>query len=99
MAAQTGTLKGRLKQSAARWCYGKMPLDELARNGARIGLAGIDLIDYKEWPTVQKYGLVPAMTPGAGTIADGFNRTENHDRRDRVWKKTSGARPPRRCPT
>ncbi|HUO31912.1 MAG TPA: TIM barrel protein [Bryobacteraceae bacterium] len=80
LSAQSSPLKGRLKQSAARWCYGKMSLDDLAREGARMGLRGIDLIDYKEWPTVQKYGLVPAMTPGAGTIADGFNRTENHDR-------------------
>ena len=78
--AQTAPLKGRLKQSAARWCYGKMSLDDLARQGARIGLKGIDLIDHKEWPVVQKYGLTPAMTPGAGTIADGFNRRENHQR-------------------
>src|ERR1039458_2021636 len=79
-SAQPAPLKGRLKQSAARWCYSKISLDDLAREGARIGLQGIDLIDYKEWPTVQKYGLVPAMTPGAGTIGDGFNRKENHDR-------------------
>ncbi len=90
MTAQNGTLKGRLKQSAARWCYRKMPLDELARNAARIGLQGIDLIDYQEWPTVQKYGLVPAMTPGAGTIADGFNRTENHDRLVREMEENIG---------
>jgi hydroxypyruvate isomerase len=90
MTAQTGTLKGRLKQSAARWCYRKMPLDDLARNAARIGLAGIDLIDYQEWPTVQKYGLVPAMTPGAGTIADCFNRTENHDRLVREMEENIG---------
>ena len=80
LSAQPAPLKGRLKQSAARWCYSKISLDDLAREGARIGLQGIDLIDYKEWPTVQKYGLVPAMTPGAGTIGDGFNRKENHDR-------------------
>jgi len=73
-------LKGRLKQSAARWCYQKMPIEDLARNAARIGLQGIDLIGYEDWPTVQKYGLTPAMTPGAGTIPDGFNRIENHDR-------------------
>ncbi|HLY18166.1 MAG TPA: sugar phosphate isomerase/epimerase family protein [Bryobacteraceae bacterium] len=78
--AQTAPLKGRLKQSAARWCYGKMSLDDLAREAARIGLKGIDLIDSKEWPVVQKYGLVPAMTPGAGNISDAFNRKENHDR-------------------
>ncbi len=78
--AQTAPLKGRLKQSAARWCYAKMSLDDLAREAARIGLQGIDLIGYQEWPAVRKYGLVPAMTPGAGTISEGFNRKENHDR-------------------
>ena len=78
--AQTSPVKGRLKQSLARWCYSKIPLDDLAREAARIGCKGMDLIDYKEWPTVQKYGLVPAMTPGAGDIATAFNRKENHDR-------------------
>ena len=69
---------GRLKQSAARWCYSKMSLEDLCRNGARIGLSGIDLVSHDEWPTVQKYGLVPAMTPGAGTIPNAWNRKENH---------------------
>jgi len=55
-----------------------MSLDDLCRNGARIGLSGIDLVSYDEWPTVQKYGLVPAMTPGAGTIPNAWNRKENH---------------------
>jgi hydroxypyruvate isomerase len=80
LTAQTSPMKGRLKQSVARWCYSKISLDDLARESARIGLKGIDLVDYKEWPTVQKYGLVPAMTPGAGNISDAFNRKENHDR-------------------
>ena len=43
-----------------------------------MGLTGIDLVDHTQWETVRKYGLVPAMTPGAGTIPDGFNRKENH---------------------
>ena len=71
---------GRLKQSVARWCYAKIPLDDLCREGARIGLAGIDLVGAEDWPTVKKYGLVPAMTPGAGTIPEAWNRKENHDR-------------------
>jgi hydroxypyruvate isomerase len=45
LSAQTAPLKGRLKQSVARWCYGKISLDDLAREGARMGLKGIDLID------------------------------------------------------
>jgi hydroxypyruvate isomerase len=71
---------GRLKQSACKWCYEKMSLDELARNGAEMGLSGIDLVDHTQWETVRKYGLVPAMTPGAGTIPDAWNRKESHDR-------------------
>jgi hydroxypyruvate isomerase len=80
LKGQGPPLKGRLKQSVARWCYAKMSLDDLARDAAAIGLKGVDLIGHEDWPTVQKYGLIPAMTPGAGTIADGFNRTENHDK-------------------
>lgn len=71
---------GRLNQAVARWCYRKYSLDELAQNAKRIGLKGIDLINHDEWPTVQKYGLVPSMTPGAGTIPVGWNRRENHDK-------------------
>ena len=71
---------GRIKQSAARWCYSKMSLDDLCLNAAKIGLRGIDLVNHDEWPTLQKYGLTPAMTPGAGTIPVAWNRTENHDK-------------------
>ncbi len=71
---------GRLKQSAARWCYKDTSLEDLCKNGAAMGLKGIDLVNHDEWPTVQKYGLTPAMTPGAGTIPDCWNRVENHDR-------------------
>lgn len=72
--------QGRIKQSVARWCYKDMSLDDLCKNGADMGLSGIDLVNHDEWPTIQKYGLTPAMTPGAGTIPDGWNRVENHDR-------------------
>ena len=72
--------KGRLKQSVARWCYQKISLDDLCRNGAEMGLAGIDLVKPDEWPTVRKYGLVPSMVYSAATIPDGWNRKESHDR-------------------
>src|SRR5712692_1946917 len=81
--AQAGgaKLKGRLKQSVARWCYSKIPLDEFARECAAMGLKGIDLLNATEWDTVKKYGLVPTMMlPGGGTIPDGLNRKENHDK-------------------
>jgi hydroxypyruvate isomerase len=71
---------GRLNQSVSRWCYKNYSVDELCQHAKRIGLKGIDLISHEDWPTVQKYGLVPSMTPGSGTIPDGWNRTANHDK-------------------
>src|SRR5947209_1647126 len=72
--------KGRIKQSAARWCYQKMSIEDLCRNGADMGLSAIDLVSPEEWPTLKKYGLVSSMVYSAGTIPDGWNRKENHDR-------------------
>src|SRR5579872_877248 len=83
----TPPLKGRLKQSVSRWCYERYSLDDLCKAAVRIGLKGIDLIDSKDWPAVQKYGLVPSMTPGAGTIPDGLNRTENHEKLEKEFRE------------
>ena len=72
--------KGNLRQSVCRWCYRDIPLEDLARECARLGLIGIDLLTPAEWPVVQKYGLTPTMASGVSTIADGINRIENHDK-------------------
>jgi hydroxypyruvate isomerase len=78
---KTAGQAGRLKQSVARWCYSKISLDDLAQAGADMGLSAIDLLSKPDdWPTARKYGLVPTVTPGAGTIPDGWNRKESHDR-------------------
>ena len=77
---------GRLKQSAARWCYSKIPLDDFCRQAAELGLSGVDLVEPPDWPTIRKYGLVPAVTSGAGRIPDGWNRTERHDKLEAEMK-------------
>ncbi len=71
---------GRLKQSVARWCFGKIPLDDFCRQAAAMGLSGVDLVEPEEWPTIRKYGLVPTVTSGKAKIPDGWNRKESHDR-------------------
>jgi hydroxypyruvate isomerase len=86
-AAAPDEAKGRIKQSVARWCYQKMSLDDLCANAARIGLVGMDLVGSEDWPTVRKYGLTPAMTPGAGNIPDCWNRKENHDRLEKEMRE------------
>lgn len=73
-------LKGRLKQSVARWCYDKIPIDDLAKASAAMGIKGIDLIGPADWPTVKKYGLIPTMVTGGGTIPDGLNNPKLHDK-------------------
>jgi hydroxypyruvate isomerase len=54
-------------------------VEDLAKEAARLGMSGIDLIGPEDWPTVQKYGLTPTMAPGGASIKDGLNRLENHE--------------------
>ncbi len=71
--------KGRIRQSACRWCYKDIPLDRLCAYGAQIGLKGIDLLQPDEYETPRRYGLICTMAyAGGGTIPDALNRTENH---------------------
>ncbi len=82
---------GRLKQSASRWCYGKIPLPDLCRAAKRIGLAGIDLLQPEDWPVVQQEGLVSSMgypTKRDDFIATGFNDRANHPMLLRELEKT-----------
>ncbi|HEV2665635.1 MAG TPA: TIM barrel protein, partial [Blastocatellia bacterium] len=80
-------LKGRLKQSACRWCYRDIPLEDLAKAAAEIGLKGIDLLNNPDdWPVVKKHGLIPTMTAGAGTIPDACNRKDLHDKLEKEFQ-------------
>ena len=71
----------RLKQSVCRWPYGKIPLTDLARAAAGMGLAAIDLLGSDEWEPVREFGLVCSMgypTARRDFIATGFNDRANH---------------------
>src|SRR4051812_49656770 len=71
---------GRLKHSVSRWCYGRIPLDDLCKAAKDIGYSAIDLLDEKDWETPKKYGLACAMANGFGSIPVGFNTLANHDK-------------------
>jgi hydroxypyruvate isomerase len=71
---------GKLKQSLCRWCYSKIPLDDLCRQAAAMGVVGMDLVEPADWPTIRKYGMVPTITQGDAKIPDGWNRKESHER-------------------
>jgi hydroxypyruvate isomerase len=71
--------KGKLKQAVCPGVFGRnVTMEDRCREAARLGFWGIDLVGPKDWPLLKKYGLVPTMCPGGGTIRDGLNRAENH---------------------
>jgi len=74
------SLKGNVNHSVCRWCYDKIPLEELCRAGKEMGIESVELQGPEDWPIIQKYGLTCAMANGAGFgIERGWNRPELHE--------------------
>src|SRR6185437_6412 len=79
---------GRIHQSVCRWCYEKIPLDDLCAFAARIGLKGVDLLQPEEYEAPRRHGLICTMGyAGGGTIPDALNRTENHAAIEAAFRK------------
>ena len=75
-----GALKGRINHSVCRWCYNKIPLEDLCKASKEMGIQSIELLKVEEFPAIKKYGLSCAMVSGVpGGIEVGLNRIENHD--------------------
>jgi hydroxypyruvate isomerase len=81
-AADTASgLKGHINHSVCKWCYDKVKLEDLAKFAKELGMSSIELLEVKDIPTVNKYGLTCAMVSGVpGGITQGLNRFENHDK-------------------
>ncbi len=79
--ADAPQLKGRINHSVCRWCYARIPLEDLCKAAKAMGLKSIELVGPNDWPTLKKHGLTCAMGNGAGMgIGKGFNRVELHDK-------------------
>ena len=73
--------KGDIKQSVSKWCFGSIPLAEFCDICKSMGMAGVDLIDPKDWELVRDHGMTVTM----GNVPEiqirvGINRKENHER-------------------
>ncbi len=68
---------GRINQSVVRWCFDPMPLEELARAAAAMGMKSVEIVPPEDWPILKKHGLVCAITPSHGFVR-GLNHTEYH---------------------
>lgn len=75
------SLKGNINHSVASWTYNFLSLDELCATVKNIGFGAIDLLPPKDWPTLQKHGLVCSMCYTAGKISltEGWNNPKNHE--------------------
>jgi hydroxypyruvate isomerase len=71
-----------IKQSFSWWCFQGSGVEpgELLAGAARIGYAGVELIDESLWPMARDAGLAVVAVNGHGTIESGFNRRENSAR-------------------
>lgn len=77
---ETMTLIGNINQSVCRWCYEKVPLEQLCEAAKSMGLKSVELLWPDEWAVAQKYGLTCAMSFGSKLgIPDGFNDPKNHE--------------------
>jgi hydroxypyruvate isomerase len=82
-------LRGRVRHSVCRWCYDKIPLDDLCRAAKEMGIQSIDLVEVQDFPTLQKHDLVCAMVSGVpGGITSGLNRVEDHDKIVEFFERT-----------
>lgn len=79
VAEPSKEIKGNIKQSVCKWCYGKLPLEKLAAEVKKIGYQSVELLVPPEFETVKKAGLTCAILGGAD-IANGMNRKENHEK-------------------
>ena len=77
-AAQAAPYKiknGHIKQSVVPWCFNPMPVEELAKHAAAMGLKSVELCDAKHWPLLKELGMTCAIA-GSHGFSKGFAHRE-----------------------
>ena len=90
-ALQVPELKGNIKHSVCKWCYGDIPMEEFCQAVKKMGIQSVEIVGPEAWPTLQKHGLSCAMgmhwEDGLG-IAKCYNRKENHGKLKALYAKS-----------
>lgn len=74
-------LKNNINHSVCQWCYGSIPLEDLAKAAKEIGLKSIELLGPDKWAVVQKHGLTCAMAYVSDLgLNKGFNDPSLHEK-------------------
>lgn len=88
--AALGGAKGRVNHSVCKWCYPRIELEQLCKEGKEMGLASVELLTVDQFPVLKKYDLACAMVSGVpGGIENGLNRVENHDKIVKFYEETA----------
>ena len=91
MANNSRSPRSKIRQSVVRWTFQQVPLDELCRKVADIGLEGIDVLFPEEYEVPARYGLECSMAfAGLGdnkTI--GINRSEHLGDFDAAFRRNA----------
>lgn len=75
------TLNNKINHSVCQWCYGSIPLEDLAKAAKEIGLKSIELLHTDQWAVVQKHGLTCAMAYATDLgLNKGFNDPSLHEK-------------------
>src|SRR5678815_1097479 len=77
-ATKPAVSRGRIRQSVVAWCFNPMPVPELARHAASLGLKSVELCDPKFWPELKALGLTCAIA-GSHGFAKGFANLGEHE--------------------
>ncbi len=84
LSAADAAAKTRVNHSVCKWCYSKIPIEDLCKSAKDIGLSSIELLEPADFAMLKQYGLNCAMVSfpqknGLGGIGKAFNRLEHHD--------------------
>jgi hydroxypyruvate isomerase len=77
VAGEGPKVKGNIKQSVCRWCYGRMSIPQLCAAVKPLGYQSVELLAPAEYKEVKEAGLTCAVI-GKPSIEHGLNRKENH---------------------
>ncbi len=77
---EKAVVNGRIKQGICGVGLRGVSMDQKCALAAKLGIQSIDFAGPNDWPTLKKHGLVCSLAAGAGSIASGWNRKENHEK-------------------
>jgi len=85
--AQEQSPPRRLKQDVTWWPISRLPVKQAIAELKRIGFQGVEMAPREVWDDIRAAGLRIVAIVGHGSLSDGLNRRENHNRIEEELKR------------